>query len=647
MTSVFIPHHHRGGAGVRLAYFTLALAITAGVFAADITTSLQGAIAVLYAVPILIVARVEYQPAVFTAGAACTALTLLAFLVGHFNDAFDSAYVRLCVSLAAIAVTTLLALSERSTLTRLIEQARILELSHDTVIIRDEADRIVYWNNGAEQLYGWSREEAMGKPCDPLLSSAYDSAKVQAVLRQEGQWCGEMRRFRRDGTPLILSSCWLLRYDPSGKALGVIESSADLTKARQAYLDRITSEQRYSAIFHASGFAAWEMDWTQGHRFLLATLPPGARLESWLPSHPEVVHDAASRMVIRSANQAAASLFGLQGVGDLIGKNLIDRHALSTRRALVEILVKLFQGAQMVEAEVPYRNTSGRAIDVILRVSILPGTEPWQLLVVAMDVTERNNARARLEQLSAELAHAGRVSLLGQLAASIAHEVSQPLAAVVNYGKSSLKWLQHQPPDIHEVEVCLERVIGSAGRATDVINRVRALASKARPRAEAFDIATLVEDSVALIHREAQASGVDFAHLPARSVDVLGDRVQIQQVIMNLLMNGIHATQRVEGRARLLRISCADAGEKMIRVAVEDSGTGINGDPGRLFQPFFSTKEDGMGMGLSICQSIVQAHGGEITAHNNARHGATVSFTLPKASLSVGFPASLRWSDNA
>jgi C4-dicarboxylate-specific signal transduction histidine kinase len=246
---------------------------------------------------------------------------------------------------------------------------------------------------------------------------------------------------------------------------------------------------------------------------------------------------------------------------------------------------------------------------------------------------ERNEARARLEQSSAELAHASRVSTLGQLTASIAHEVNQPLSAIITYGKSAKRWLSRDVPDLPEVTACLDQIVANGSRAADIISRVRSLARKAAPEAEPLDLAELAGEAIDLVRREARAAHVALRRIGDAAVPlVIGDRVQIQQVLVNLLMNGIQAMCDVQGRARELCIKLEPDAGNMVRVAVADCGNGIAGDPARIFEPFFTTKEDGMGMGLSICRSIVEAQGGRISAANNPVHGATIAFTLPAAS---------------
>jgi C4-dicarboxylate-specific signal transduction histidine kinase len=261
------------------------------------------------------------------------------------------------------------------------------------------------------------------------------------------------------------------------------------------------------------------------------------------------------------------------------------------------------------------------------------------VLLMAVDVTERNEARTKIERASADLAHAGRVSILGQLAGSIAHEVNQPLAAIINYGKSGKRWLARSEPDLNEVAECLDKIVANGNRAADVVGRVRALARKTAPQASLVDMAVLVQESVALLAREASSAGASIRiEQTGEPAQIVCDRVQVQQVIVNLLMNALQAVRDVTERPREIRVMIDGGAAETVEVAVRDSGTGIDGDPNRIFDPYFTTKSDGMGLGLSICRSIIESQGGRIQASNNPLGGATVAFTLP-----VSIPAEARW----
>jgi PAS domain S-box-containing protein len=602
------------------------------ILAADLFSPVQGAVAVLYIVVVLLVAQTTSGGRMLLgAGLACAVLSLVAFLVSHWGETPDSAYMRLGVSLIAIFAATLLSIRNQTARTTLAEQARILELGHDTVIIRDMDGVILYWNEGAEQLYGWHRHEALGRRCNDLLLCQYRPDEVTNALQLRGSWSGELTRTRRDGTEIVLASRWLLQRDPEGRSVGVIESSADVTEQLRADAERQRSERRYRTIFNAAGFAIWESNWSAAYRYIVDAAPADADLHAWLCAHPDIVREASAKAVIGEMNEAALAMFDAPARETIIGHSIVSRFALDTGAAFAEMLSALAGGVEMVEKETHFTTLAGRTIDLVLRVRMLGDGEPWsRILVMALDVTERNEARAKIEQASAELAHASRISTLGQLAASIAHEVNQPLSAIINYGKSGKRWLNRDVPEIAEVSNCLDHIVSNGSRAADVIARVRSLARKSAPEVEPLDMNELANEAVELVQREAQAARVSIQSACDEDAPaVVGDRVQIQQVLVNLVLNAIQAMRQVEERPRALAIQIEPDGTGMVRVAVQDSGPGIAGDPGRIFEPFFTTKSDGMGMGLSICRSIIEAQGGRIAATNNTDHGATVAFTLP------------------
>lgn len=625
--------HARAGvpSGRRHALLFAACLMTLCILALDLKQSLDGAIAVLYVAVILVVAPLGIRY-VFACGIVAVVLSLLAFLVGHLHNPSEGAFSRLIVSLVAIGITTLLSLRDRSTRITLGEQARILELSHDTVIIRSNEDVILYWNEGAEHLYGWSRSEAVGKRCDELLATQRPEDDIYQRLREEGQWSGELVRTRRDGTRLVLATRWLLRRDPEGMPVGIIESSSDLTERRKSDSQRAASEGRFRAIFDSAGFAMWESDWSQTIGAIIDASPAGYR-RAWLAAHPGLVKSAVAAALIRNANQAAADLFGDESREALAGKNLCGRYLDSGADAFVHILATLADGEISVEAESRLLTFHDRIVDLVLRVTVLPEGEGWShVLVVAFDVTDRNDARARFEKASSELAHAGRVSMLGQLAASIAHEVNQPLTAIINYAKSAKRWIDREEPKVDEVEKCLGSIVSNGTRAAEVINRVRSLSRKAEPQSEEIDIIELIEGALAITRREAASQRVHVMWTPpgATVPPVLADRVQIQQVLVNLIINGIQAMADLEEGPRELCIETEVTPAGDVAVHVRDCGTGFEDEGGeKIFEPFFTTKSEGMGMGLSICRTIVEAGGGAIWAQNNEQRGATVAFRLP------------------
>jgi C4-dicarboxylate-specific signal transduction histidine kinase len=249
-------------------------------------------------------------------------------------------------------------------------------------------------------------------------------------------------------------------------------------------------------------------------------------------------------------------------------------------------------------------------------------------------IVERQTAQEALHTTQSELAHVTRVTSMGELMASIAHEVNQPLAAIVTNGSAALRWLAAETPNLEEARTSIAQIIRQGNRASELIKDIRAFVKKSPPRKSRVEINDLIRETLALVNRESLRNHValqtDFGtDLPA----LTADRVQLQQVLLNLMMNGIEAMSTVENRSRELSITSEPQHNPAgVLVAVRDSGSGISPQNlERLFETFFTTKTEGMGMGLAIGRSIVEAHGGRLWAEPNPDHGATFRFTIPTA----------------
>jgi len=386
------------------------------------------------------------------------------------------------------------------------------------------------------------------------------------------------------------------------------------------------ADGRYRAIFDSAGFPIWEVDGSVG----FALFQKGQVTD-------DLIEHGVRNAQIRDINQAGVEMFKAPNREAMVGRSVLDHYTPAGQTSLGKLLRRLHAGETTLSEETQFVTLSGETIDVILRLTLPPDHDGWKhMLIMAFDVTDQVRTQARLDQSQAELAHVSRVSLLGQLAASIAHEVNQPLSAIITYAKSGRRWLARAEPDVGEVEECLDHIALNSTRAADVIARIQDLARKADPKLDHFELGPLIDESVALLRRDLQSHDVAIRTAIAPGLPpVFGDRVQLQQVLMNLMLNADQAMIHVPPERRLLQLDAAADGSEML-VSVRDRGVGIAASAEELFSPFFTTKADGMGMGLSICRSIIERHGGRLTADSDPEGGAVFTFHLPITATAPG-----------
>ena len=296
-------------------------------------------------------------------------------------------------------------------------------------------------------------------------------------------------------------------------------------------------------------------------------------------------------------------------------------------------------GREKVDYEVDYRivHPGGEVRDIhtVAHPVLSPSGDVVEFVGTVMDVTERRQAekeRERLRQVQADLAHINRATTMGELTASLAHEINQPIAAAVTDARTCLRWLAREQPDIAEARESAARMVKAITRASDIISRLRKLFKKGAPQTSVVDVSEVIQEMVVLLHGEASRYSVSIqTELSADSPQVLADRVQLQQVLMNLMLNGIEAMHDTKSGGQLTIRSLRGEGGQLV-ISVSDTGVGLPPEQAeQIFNSFFSTKAQGTGMGLSISRSIIESHGGRLWASSNSERGATFNFTLPTA----------------
>ncbi len=433
----------------------------------------------------------------------------------------------------------------------------------------------------------------------------------------------------RDGGTCRAEIKYLPAYGAGGaEGFTIIVTFPDETE--EVHKQYLKSEYRYRNMFRAMAVSFWECDFTGVGATLRALRAAGVTdLRRHFAEHPETVRELIRKTVIIDVNDKSVELFCAGSKEALLGSN--DRYWPEESEAVFAKSVLAAVGrVPYFQEETRLRRLDGELIDALFTVSFAPETVSEGIILIGVvDITERNRARDELQKALSDLAHAARVSMLGELTASIAHEVNQPLAAIVSNGAASLRWLGRKEPDLMEARIAIERMIEDGQRASEIIARTRMMSSKRAPAKAEIDINGVIKDAVLFLRHEVStrktALRLDLApDLPQPT----GDKVQLHQVMVNLLMNAMQAMDDAPAPRALVVRSFPEDGA--VCVEVRDAGHGIPAEAAdRLFKAFYTTKEAGMGMGLSICAPIIEAHGGKISARNNDGPGSTFSFTLP------------------
>jgi PAS domain S-box-containing protein len=384
-------------------------------------------------------------------------------------------------------------------------------------------------------------------------------------------------------------------------------------------------------VLHASGdlvqFVGSSTDITERKRAEQATRLLAAIVES---SHDAIVSKSLDG-VITSWNKGAERLFGY-AAEEAVGQNItliIPPERRDEERTIVE---QLTRGERVDHLETVRMRKDGSLLDVSLTISPMKDASGRVVGAskLARDITERKRAEEALRQAQTDLAHASRLTTMGEFTASLAHEVKQPIAAIVTDANTCVRWITRDEPDLKEAREAAWRIVKDAKRASEIINRVRLLFKKGTPQRELVDVNEVAREMIVLLGDEASRHFISIRTELAEDLPhVIGDRVQLQQVLMNLIVNGVEAMHDVDG-PRELTIKSQSAENNELLLSVSDTGMGLpRHQAGEIFNAFFTTKTHGTGMGLRISRSIVESHGGRLWVADNSLRGASFCFTLP------------------
>lgn len=404
----------------------------------------------------------------------------------------------------------------------------------------------------------------------------------------------------------------------------------DVTDRRKAVEELARSELKYRNLFQHMPLSLCQLDVSELVRILGRVRGEGVtNLDAYMDDHPDFLGRMLQVMRVEQVNEQTVRLFGGRDSAQFVGP--IAKFWRGSEETVRRSLAARYGGAETYSEETRMQTLDGRTIEVFYTSAFPKALSELGIgLVGIIDVGDRLEAERMLQQVQADFAHAARVATLGELTASIAHEVNQPLAAIATNGEASLRWLDRPEPNVAEVRVLAGRMVADARRAADVIGHIRTMATRHVPERESLSVNEVIAETLGFLQREFQARDVGVTFLPAADLPpAFADRTQLQQVVVNLAVNAVQAMAQGGGGDRRLTVRTLAAAGGKIRVEVDDSGPGVAPDDlRRLFESFYSTRKSGLGLGLSICRSIVEAHGGEIGCENTGS-GALFSFTLP------------------
>ena len=472
------------------------------------------------------------------------------------------------------------------------------------LIVLDPEGHVTSWNSGAERIKGWRADEIVGQPFSvffrPEDAAAGKPARELAIARDTGRYEDQVIRVRKDGSTFVAYVSLTPLRDEAGRVRGFAKVTRDVT-------ERVAAEEALKAR--------------------------EAHLRSILETVPDAMVVIDEQAAIQSFSATAVRLFGYEP-DEVIGENVKilmpepyrEHHDGYMRRYLSTGERRIIGIGRVVVGQ----RKDGSTFPMELAVGEMRSGGERYFTGFIRDLTERQQTETRLQELQSELVHMSRFTALGEMASTLAHEINQPLTAIANYLKGCRRILERMEGDqVPMLREAVGQAADQALRAGQVIRHLREFVARGESERHIENLPKLIEEASALALVGAKEKGVRVVfRLDPRAQLVLADRIQIQQVLLNLIRNAIEAMQDSQ-RRELVIGTRGDQGDGLVEASVQDTGTGIAPDiAARLFQPFVTTKKHGMGVGLSICRTIVEAHGGKIWAESEQGRGTIFRFTL-------------------
>ncbi len=603
------------------------------IFISDTFTVADGLASTLYILILVWLAERGQQRAILITSMLCIPATAATYVLAHGFVLHPCSVFRHLVSCAAIIVATPVALNIVNSRDALSEQDKFLDMTNHPIIGRDENGVIIYWNGAAERLYGWSKHEAIGQNfCDLLLTEFSSSqSDIQNQLERYGCWEGQLINKSRNGEKHTVLSQWFSQPDRNHNP-GILDIAVDMTLLYQATERLRLSEARYRSIFNTVRIGLWEADYSIVAARIAALKDQGVtNFAEYFAATPSFVHECIQNIRLLDINETALTIFDASSKKDILESLKKITLLQSTSDFFLKVIEAIANGAACCTVSTSVQSLQGRTLSVLMTTN-LPNSlgRMDSVLTSIVDDTARRTVQEAVSEVHESLLHVNQLTALGDMTATIAHQVNHPLAAIIANSEACLRWMNRDAPDTREAIQAMESVIRNGISATTIVTHIRALGTPQSAQKSPFSILEVIDDVYKLLERELTRQHIRLVRDFSRNVrPILGDRIRIEQVVLNLITNAIDALS-TRPNSREIVISVAAPNDENILVRVKDNGTGI--DPGvidKLFSPFFTTKASGTGLGLSICKSFIASQNGKLWAANGPEQGAIFQFTLP------------------
>ncbi|MCV3765138.1 ATP-binding protein [Rhizobium sp. TRM95796] len=504
-----------------------------------------------------------------------------------------------------------------------------LEQALRNTIVLDVNEKTVemFGAESREAMIGGNVEAAWPRQSRHLFADA-----LLYAIRREPRLSAETILTRMDGTPFnaLFTVCWPPGHEGKGS---VLVGAIDISDRKRSEAELIASEARYRELFQAMSMGLLHLDTRRLWQIFRRLKDEGVTdLRAHIELNPHLIQEAMEATVVAEVNSAAVALYGAKSASELVGTTVRSLWSPKGMRTFIRALESGFYLLPGFEEETEQLRVDGTPIAVHLSFNPSPALRAeGRLLVGLIDISERVAAEQALAELKKTFAHHTRLALLGELTASISHEINQPLSAIMTYGAAGRRLLERPTVDKDKLAVIQNNIVADARRAADVIARTRAMATGKQADKLVVNAASLVEDSLKFVDHELKMNAVRLEkQFSDAKTSIAVDPVQLQQVIVNLVVNAIQEMQKLPHARRAITLRTGVGGDH-VSIEVQDSGLGIPAENMPfLFDNFFTTKTTGLGMGLAICKQIVEAHGGKLTVENTGP-GALFKIILPAA----------------